>query len=180
VGATPFQPDFAAAMSKLPSDLIDVVVIRERSWPANGPTQEVLDLGFSMVIAGDSERVEPFRTLAEYHPVCFVPARPDAETLHLALLTALCRKHCRVHWKSQLDHLQQRLNDRIIIERAKGILNQRLGISEEEAYKRLRLLSRRQRRQIRDIAQSLLDTQGLFAPESMNDAELPAELLPAS
>ena len=43
---------------------------------------------------------------------------------------------------------------------------QRLHITEEDAYKRLRLLSRRQRRQIRDIAQSLLDTEFLFSPET--------------
>jgi AmiR/NasT family two-component response regulator len=63
-----------------------------------------------------------------------------------------------------LDEVQQRLSDRIVIERAKGVLLQRLGISEEEAYKRLRVLSRRQRRPIRDIAQSLLDTQDLLVP----------------
>ena len=44
--------------------------------------------------------------------------------------------------------LEQRLSDRIIVERAKGILVQRLKITEGDAYKRLRLLSRRQRRQI--------------------------------
>jgi response regulator NasT len=174
VGAAPFQADFALAMSKLPPDLLDVVVVRERAWPVNGPTQEVLDLGVGMVIAADAERIAPFRSFAEYHPLCFVPARPDTETLHLALVTALCRKHSQAHWKSQLEHLQQRLNDRIVIERAKGILNQRLGISEEEAYKRLRLLSRRQRRQIRDIAQSLLDTQGLFAPDVVLDEADPS------
>jgi len=54
----------------------------------------------------------------------------------------------------------------VVIERAKGVLLQRLGISEEEAYKRLRVLSRRQRRQIRDIAQSLLDAQALLTPEA--------------
>ena len=53
-----------------------------------------------------------------------------------------------------------------MIERAKGVLVQRLGVSEEEAYKRLRVLSRRQRRQIRDVAQSLLDAQALLAPEA--------------
>src|SRR5262249_61357673 len=67
--------------------------------------------------------------------------------------------------KSQEARLQQRLEDRIVIERAKGILVQRLGVSEEDAYKRLRVLSRRQRRQIRDIAQSFLDTQSLLMPD---------------
>jgi hypothetical protein len=71
------------------------------------------------------------------------------------------------------------LSDRIIIERAKGILVQRLGITEEDAYKRLRVLSRRQRRQIRDIAQSLVDTQYLFTSDANGFADpLPANHLP--
>src|SRR5207248_1625381 len=86
-------------------------------------------------------------------------------SLWLALLGTAAAQRRQLHWKMQLARLQQRLTDRIVIERAKGVLVQRLGISEEDAYKRLRLLSRRQRRQIRDIAQSLLDTQFLFLPE---------------
>jgi len=69
--------------------------------------------------------------------------------------------------------LQQRLNDRILIERAKGILVERLSISEKEAYQRLRLQSRRQRRPIRDIAQCLLDAQSLFSPGENNREESP-------
>jgi AmiR/NasT family two-component response regulator len=69
-------------------------------------------------------------------------------------------------WIKEFAHLQQRLADRIVIERAKGILMRRLRISEEEAYKRLRVLSRRQRRQIRKIAQSLLDAEQLFTTEA--------------
>src|SRR5262249_5371243 len=75
----------------------------------------------------------------------------------------------------QVARLEQRLSDRIVIERAKGILIQRLKISEEEAYKRLHSLSRRQRRQIRDIAQSLLDTQLLLSPEINGLAPLLAD-----
>jgi hypothetical protein len=60
-----------------------------------------------------------------------------------------------------------------VIERAKGILVQQLGVSEEEAYKRLRVSSRRQRRQIRDIAQSLIDTQALLLPEQNGYASHP-------
>jgi AmiR/NasT family two-component response regulator len=84
----------------------------------------------------------------------------------MALLTARTAQLRQAHWHAQVARLQQRLADRIVIERAKAILVQRLGLTEEEAYKRLRVLSRRQRRQIRDIAQSLLDTQSLLLPES--------------
>jgi hypothetical protein len=55
----------------------------------------------------------------------------------------------------------------------RGLLVERVGVSEKEAYKRLRVLSRRQRRQIRDIAQALLDTQALLLPEMNGFVEPP-------
>jgi hypothetical protein len=166
LGASPFQTDFAAAMRKLVPELLDVLVIHERFWPEGPWTEDVLSLGVGMVVVTSSERLERFRALADQYPISFVPPAPGPETLWLALAGTLASQHRQIHWKDQAARLQQRLNDRIIIERAKGILVQRLKISEEDAYKRLRVLSRRQRRQIRDIAQSLLDldTQFLFSP----------------
>jgi response regulator NasT len=166
LGACPLQPDFAAAMRKLVPDLLDVVVINERAWPESAWSPEVLDLGLGLVLIAPPDRVEPVRRLAEQYPICFAPAGVDADGLWLALCGALAAQRRHAHWKGQAATLQQRLTDRIVIERAKGILVQRLGISEDDAYKRLRLLSRRQRRQIRDIAQSLLDTHGLLGPEA--------------
>ncbi len=166
IGTSPFQADFSEAMQKLVPDLVDMLVINERAWPegASSPDLLNLDLGFLVVTA--AEGAERFRQLSEEHPVGFVAPAPSAEALWLALITAFGEHRRHLQWKLQVSRLQRRLNDRIVIERAKGILVQRLKISEEEAYKRLRVLSRRQRRQIRDIAQSLLDTQFLFLPDA--------------
>jgi AmiR/NasT family two-component response regulator len=89
-----------------------------------------------------------------------------ADSLWLTLLGAMAARIRQQHYADEVHRLQQRLNDRIVIERAKGILMQRLRISEEEAYQRLRLLSRKQRRQLRDMAQSLLDAEALLTPEA--------------
>src|SRR5262249_9594395 len=123
-----------------------------------------------------SERVRP---LAELHPLSFLPEKPSRESLWLALVSALASQRRHAHARAQLARLQQRLDDRIIIERGKGVLVQRLGVTEEDAYKRLRVLSRRQRRQIRDIAQSLLDTEALLLPGSngfLESGEAPARM----
>jgi hypothetical protein len=142
-----------------------VLVVRDAAW-LDGPwTVDVLNLGPALVVVGSRENCDRFRALAEEHPVSFLPPRPDAECAWLTLTAALASQRRQAQQKSQLARLQQRLDDRIVIERAKGILVQRLGVSEEDAYKRLRVLSRRQRRQIRDIAQSLLDTESLLAPD---------------
>jgi response regulator NasT len=166
LGASPLQPDFVAAMRKLVPDLLDVVVLNEPAWPESAWSPEVLELGLGLVLVAAPDRIERVRPLAEQHPICFAPCGVDADGLWLALSTALAAQRRQAHWKGQAAALQQRLTDRIVIERAKGILVQRLGISEDDAYKRLRLLSRRQRRQIRDIAQSLLDTHGLLGSDA--------------
>ncbi len=117
------------------------------------------------MVATSLAGAESYRVLAEQHPIHLTALPAGVEQMGLAILNVLGNMNRQRCWQARIDQLQQRLNDRIVIERAKGILVQRLGISEKEAYKRLRVLSRRQRRQIRDIAQSLLDTQSLLLPE---------------
>ena len=143
----------------------EVLVLAEPSCPAGPWTTEVLAHGAGLVVATSLASAEPYRVLAEQHPIHLTALPAGVEPLGLAILSVLAGVHRQRCWQARIDQLQQRLNDRIVIERAKGILVQRLGISEKEAYKRLRVLSRRQRRPIRDIAQSLLDTQSLLLPE---------------
>jgi AmiR/NasT family two-component response regulator len=52
--------------------------------------------------------------------------------------------------------MKRTLEARKIIERAKGILQQRRGISEEQAYFDLRSESRRLRRPMRDLAEAIV------------------------
>jgi signal transduction protein with GAF and PtsI domain len=57
--------------------------------------------------------------------------------------------------------IRHQLEERKIVERAKGVLQQRFGLSEEEAYQRLRDESRRLRRSIRDVSEAVLLVEGL-------------------
>jgi response regulator NasT len=149
----------------------EVLVLAEAHCPAGPWVEEVLALDVGLVVATAADRAEPYLTLAERFVVHLVPAEPTADGLGLAALSARAGLERQRSWRARLGELQQRLNDRVVIERAKGVLLQRLGISEEEAYKRLRVLSRRQRRPIRDIAQSLLDTQDLLVPPGLTEPD---------
>jgi response regulator NasT len=159
----------AAAQARQP----DVLVLAEPACPTGPWTSELLALGAGLVVATTPARAEPYRRLAESFAVHLLSLPASVDALGLAILSALASAQRQRLWQARIDQLQQRLQDRIVIERAKGVLVQRLGITEKEAYKRLRLLSRRQRRQIRDIAQSLLDTQSLFLPEMNGCLEAP-------
>jgi AmiR/NasT family two-component response regulator len=157
------RPNLAAEVQ---SGRPDLLVLAEPSCPAGPWAAEVLAHGVGLVVATSRARAEAYAELAEQYPVCLVPLPPGVEALGLALRTARAAVVRCQGWQAQLEQLQQRLADRIVIERAKGILVQRLRIPEEEAYQRLRLLSRRQRRLVREVAQSLLDAQELLLPEA--------------
>ena len=57
--------------------------------------------------------------------------------------------------------IKRQLEERKIVERAKGILQQKYNITEEDAYFRLRNQSRRLRRPMRDLAEAILLAEDL-------------------
>jgi len=57
---------------------------------------------------------------------------------------------------SETLEMKRTLEARKLIERAKGILQQKYGLTEEEAYLRLRNESRRLRRPMRDLAEAVI------------------------
>jgi len=143
----------------------DVLLAAQPFCLAGSWMMDVLAQGVGLVVATPLERAAGILPLAEQYAVQMIPLPPSVEELGLAVLGVLASLRRQRVWQARIDQLQQRLNNRILIERAKGILVERLGIPEKEAYQRLRLQSRRQRRPIRDIAQCLLDAQSLFSLE---------------
>jgi GAF domain-containing protein len=59
------------------------------------------------------------------------------------------------------EEMKRRLEGRTLIERAKGILQQRFNLTEQDAYLRLRNESRRMRRPMRELAEAVLLAEGL-------------------
>ncbi|WP_157017848.1 ANTAR domain-containing response regulator [Mesorhizobium xinjiangense] len=69
----------------------------------------------------------------------------------------------------ELDEVRGELENRKLIERAKGILMQSKGLSEDAAYALLRKTAMNQNRKIAEIAQSLVTAAGLLSPPGEND-----------
>jgi hypothetical protein len=155
-------PDMATL---LPERQPDVLLLAESSCPIGLGWTDALPPTVGLVVATSLQRDERFRQLAEHCVLHLTPLPSSVEAIGLAIFNVLAELRRQHAGQTRIDQLQQRLRDRILIERAKGILVEHLKISEKEAYDRLRLQSRRQRRPIRDIAQCLLDAQSLFAPE---------------
>lgn len=80
-----------------------------------------------------------------------------------AINIALARFREILALRSQVLELEESLEARKIVERAKGILMQRLGLSEREAYERLRQRARDKRAKMRDIAQAIIEAEELLS-----------------
>ena len=98
---------------------------------------------------------------------CFAAGRPRHAQIPDALGAALelislaawsVRETARLKWELRL--AIERLAGRKVVERAKGILQQQQGISEEQAYEYLRANSRRRRITIAALAAEVVKAQG--------------------
>lgn len=77
---------------------------------------------------------------------------------------ALARSHLAdayVRLQEETSQIRQQLEDRKMLERAKGFLQQQFTLTEPEAYRRIRDESRRLRRPIRDVVEAILLVEGL-------------------
>jgi response regulator NasT len=64
--------------------------------------------------------------------------------------------------QDELEHAKSALEDRKVIERAKGILMKLKGLTEDEAYVLLRSTAMREKKKIGEIAQSILTASELL------------------
>ncbi len=131
-------------------------VTAAQSW-----SEELQALGKGVVVVGPGS-AEERRLWSEIAPVVFVSAEPGAEALGLAILSAEGASRREATLQDENRQLQQRVQDRGLIERAKGLLVERLGLGEPEAYRRLRGMARRQRRPLGEVARAVLDAEALL------------------
>jgi hypothetical protein len=87
-------------------------------------------------------------TIGRFAETAFDPKAIEAAQRAGRLLTALFER----------DSLRQKLLERKLMERAKGILQERRAISEEEAYLLLRNNSRRRRLPMAELAREIIET----------------------
>lgn len=81
------------------------------------------------------------------------------EQLQAAVRMAMKRFEQFYEVRQEVQDLKQALADRKVIERAKGILMSRKGLSEEDAYKRIRLESHHRNKKMAEVAQTILDAE---------------------
>ena len=102
----------------------------------------------------------------ESHVLAYLVKPIGQQDLETAISIVMRRFEQFQDLRREAADLRQAMADRKIIERAKGILMQRAGLSEDKAYRRLNKTARDGNLKLRDVAQSILTTEDLLRPGS--------------
>ncbi len=109
----------------------------------------------------DAETVERAVDTPVFH---YLVKPVSAGQLAAAIAIAQARHGEWLARRQESDELRKRLEDRKVIERAKGILMEREGITESAAYKVLQRTSQSRNMSMADLSRSLLAAEDLMRP----------------
>ncbi len=86
----------------------------------------------------------------------------NSNDLRATIAVAWNRYLERQNLAGQVRELQVKLENRKLIEKAKGLIMAKVGLTEEQAMRRLQKQARDSRRAMADLAQSIIDAQDLL------------------
>ena len=88
----------------------------------------------------------------------------DTRELQAALDLAAARHAEFRALEAEVDRAQQALEDRKLVERAKGLLMTALNLSEQDAFRRLQLTARERNLRLVEVAARIVEQQSLLTP----------------
>ena len=88
----------------------------------------------------------------------------DSRELQAAIELAAARHAEFQALEAEVDRTQQALEDRKLVERAKGLLMSALNLSEPDAFRRLQLTARERNLRLAEVAGRIVEQQSLLAP----------------
>jgi two-component system, response regulator PdtaR len=88
----------------------------------------------------------------------------DERELQAALELAAARHAEFEALEAEVDRAQQALEDRKLVERAKGLLMSALGLSEQDAFRRLQRTARERNLKLAQVAAQIVEQQDLLDP----------------
>jgi two-component system, response regulator PdtaR len=89
----------------------------------------------------------------------------DSRELDAAIELAAARHAEFQALEAEVDRAQQALEDRKLVERAKGLLMAALNLSEQDAFRRLQLTARERNLRLADVAGRIVEQQSLLEPK---------------
>jgi two-component system, response regulator PdtaR len=89
----------------------------------------------------------------------------DTRELQAALALSAARHLEFEQLEAEVDRAQQALEDRKLVERAKGLLMAALDLSEQDAFRRLQITARERNLKLAEVASRIVEQQSLLEPK---------------
>jgi len=145
----------------------DVVIIDSES-PSRDTLEHVATLSGSnprpVVVFAEDDSDEPLQRAMQAGVSAYVVAGLQPNRLASVLKVAIARFEQEKSLREQLDSAQAELSSRRSIERAKGILMQQGGLSEDAAYKQMRKLAMDRGEKLVQLADRIIEAHELLRP----------------
>ncbi|SEH10467.1 ANTAR domain-containing response regulator [Thermoleophilum album] len=94
----------------------------------------------------------------------------DDRELDAAIRLASQRQHELEALEAEAAQAREALADRKLVEHAKGVLIDALGLSEPEAFRRIQRTARQRNLRLADVARQIIDQRELLTPPTREDA----------
>ena len=145
----------------------DVVIIDSES-PSRDTLEHVATLSGSnprpVVVFAEDDSDEPMQRAMQAGVSAYVVAGLQPKRLASVLKVAIARFEQERSLREQLVNAQAELSSRRSIERAKGILMQQGGLSEDAAFKQMRKLAMDRGEKLVQLAERIIEAHALLRP----------------
>ena len=94
----------------------------------------------------------------------------DTRELQAALALSAARHLEFEQLEAEVDRAQQALEDRKLVERAKGLLMSALDLSEQDAFRRLQITARERNLRLAEVAARIVEQRNLLEPKRKSTA----------
>jgi response regulator NasT len=131
--------------------------VLEELTVASGPMERPV----AMFVSGAAGGLA--KTAVEAGVAAYVVDGLQAERIKPVIDTAIARFQVLRQMRTELEETRRALEERKVIDRAKGVLMKARGVSEVEAYALLRTTAMNQNRRIADVAEALVTASGLLS-----------------
>ncbi len=117
-----------------------------------------------VVVFAEDPAQEPMQQALKAGVSAYVIAGLQPQRLTPVLQVAIARFEQERALREQLGEAQSQLSERKLIERAKGVLMDEIGLSEEQAYRHLRKLAMDRGQRLAQVAERIVEARDLLKP----------------
>ncbi len=162
VATLPADPFLTERLAQLQADLVIVDAESDARDALEHVVMATRDERRPIVMFTSDEDTSHVREAVAAGVTAYIVDGLAPERIRPILAVAMARFQHQEALLAELDSARGELQERKLIERAKGLLMQRQGLSEPEAYARLRKVAMNKGMKLADVAQQMIDMAELL------------------